>query len=325
MALPQLGSRALRKSRPARAPDPCRCRPGAAFAEPFRVVRPARQTPAFRLRLTPFGADLSRQPVARSRLDALTLRRSEDAFVDELFAGVTGLGAPLIAARFPRAYCDVNRAPGELDAGDVRRAAGGGGRCARARGCWRGWASFRASCATGRKFIARKLTPERSARRGLTLLYRPYHAALGARWWKKPSARFGVAVVVDCHSMPSALAVPDIVLGDRYGASAPPPLTGWAENAFAGAGFSMVRNSPYAGGYTTTLYGRGAAACHALQIEINRSLYLEEDTHDAAAGFEALQEAAERGAGQTDGDAASMLPRGFRSRRSTFSSRLRRN
>ena len=138
-------------------------------------------------------------------------------------------------------------------------------------------------------------------------MYRPYHAALAALV-EETLARFGAAIVVDCHSMPSALAVPDIVLGDRYGASAPPALTGWAENAFAGAGFSIVRNSPYAGGYTTALYGRGPAGCHALQIEINRSLYLEEDSIAAAPGFRRRAKTADRSPDPTDRAAAQRLP-----------------
>lgn len=89
--------------------------------------------------------------------------------------------------------------------------------------------------------------------------------------------------------MPSALAVPDIVLGDRYGASAQASLTQWAENSFTAAGFSLVKNSPYAGGHTTALYGRPSTGCHGLQIEINRSLYLEEDSMARRPCFENLQ------------------------------------
>ena len=90
-------------------------------------------------------------------------------------------------------------------------------------------------------------------------------------------ARFGLAVLIDCHSMPSALSVPDIVLGDRYGASAAPPLTAHAEAAFMREGFSVARNTPYAGGHSTVLHGRVASGSHALQVEINRALYLDED------------------------------------------------
>jgi N-formylglutamate deformylase len=110
----------------------------------------------------------------------------------------------------------------------------------------------------------------------LEQLYRPYHRAL-AGLMEETRARFGVAVLIDSHSMPSALSVPDIVLGDRYGASAAPRLTAHAEAAFLREGFSVARNTPYAGGHSTVLYGRVASGCHALQVEINRALYLDED------------------------------------------------
>jgi N-formylglutamate deformylase len=103
-------------------------------------------------------------------------------------------------------------------------------------------------------------------------------------------ARFGVAVLIDCHSMPSALSVPDIVLGDRYGASAAPALTARAESALVREGFSVARNTPYAGGHTTVLYGRPAAGCHALQIEVNRALYLDEEKIVKKAAFDTVRE-----------------------------------
>jgi N-formylglutamate amidohydrolase len=119
-------------------------------------------------------------------------------------------------------------------------------------------------------------------------LYRPYHRALAALM-SETRARFGVAVLIDCHSMPSALSVPDIVLGDRYGASAAPALTARAESAFLREGFSVARNTPYAGGHTTVQYGRVASGCHALQIEINRALYLDEDRIAKRACFESVR------------------------------------
>jgi N-formylglutamate deformylase len=132
-----------------------------------------------------------------------------------------------------------------------------------------------------------KLAPQ-DAKQRLEKLYRPYHQAL-EMLVAETRKRFGVAVVVDCHSMPSALSAPDIVLGDRYGASAAPALSRLAEDAFMREGLSVARNVPYAGGHTTMLYGRAADGCHALQIEINRGLYLDEEKITKKPGFESLK------------------------------------
>ena len=212
--------------------------------------------------------------IARSRLGAVGLRRSEDAFVDELFESVLALGAPLIAARFPRAYLDVNRAPAELDAamfegglplkidpGSPRVTAGLG--------------VIPRIVRDGAEIYRGKLSATEAEER-LEKLYRPYHATL-MQLVDEAHARFGFAVVLDCHSMPSAAATPDIVLGDRYGTSASPVLMRAAERAFERRSFSVARNMPYAGGHTTDLYGKPTAGTHALQIEINRALYLDEE------------------------------------------------
>jgi N-formylglutamate deformylase len=139
----------------------------------------------------------------------------------------------------------------------------------------------------GAEIYRGKLKPDDAAAR-LEKLYRPYHQALAALV-EETQARFGVAVVVDCHSMPSALGAPDIVLGDRYGASAAPVLSRLTEAAFAREGLSVARNAPYAGGHTTTLYGRTARGCHALQIEVNRGLYLDEEKIVRKESFAALK------------------------------------
>ena len=267
-------------------PDPPDAALALLYAEPFRVSRPAKLSLPFVFASPHSGRSYPASLMRASRLDPLTLRRSEDAFVDELFAGVTGLGAPLIAARFPRAYCDANRGPQELDpamfAGPLDVAVDTPGPRVLA-----GLGVIPRIVRDGAEIYRGKLASEDAATR-IARLHRPYHEALRGLV-EEALARFGVAIVVDCHSMPSALAVPDIVLGDRYGASAPAALSGWAESAFAGAGFSIVRNSPYAGGYTTSLYGRAGAGCHAFQIEINRSLYLDEESMARRAGFAAFQ------------------------------------
>jgi N-formylglutamate deformylase len=246
----------------------------AGLPGPFRLERPTRQTVPFVFASPHSGRSYPDSLLSRTRLDAITLRRSEDAFVDELFAGAVGLGAPLLAAQFPRAFLDVNRSSTELDAGmfdgtlgvpidtpSPRVAAGLG---VIPRIVRDGAEIYRGKLKSG----------EADAR--LEQLYHPYHRAL-AGLMQETHARFGVAVLIDCHSMPSALSVPDIVLGDRYGASAAPALMAHAEAAFAREAFSVARNTPYAGGHSTVLYGRVPSGWHALQVEINRALYLDEE------------------------------------------------
>jgi N-formylglutamate deformylase len=254
---------------------------------PFRLDRPARQTVPFLFASPHSGRRYPASLLEKTRLDPTTLRRSEDAFVDELFAGVVGLGAPLLAAQFPRAFLDVNRSSTELDAGmfdapldlpidaPSPRVTAGLGVIPRI-------------VRDGAEIYGRKLDACEAGVR-ITQLYQPYHQMLAALM-EEIHLRFGVAVLVDCHSMPSALSVPDIVLGDRYGASAAPALTQRAEAAFAREGFSVARNTPYAGGHTTVLHGRISAGFHALQIEVNRALYLDEDRIVKKASFVPVHE-----------------------------------
>jgi N-formylglutamate deformylase len=253
---------------------------------PFRLDRPVRQTVPFVFASPHSGRRYPASLLERTRLDTTTLRRSEDAFVDELFAGVVGLGAPLLAAHFPRAFLDVNRSMAELDAGMFNGALGVPVDAPSPRVA-AGLGVIPRIVRDGAEIYRGKLD-SREADTRLTELYKPYHQALAALM-EETCAHFGVAVLIDCHSMPSALSVPDIVLGDRYGASASPQLTARAETAFAREGFSVARNTPYAGGHTTTLHGRVAAGCHALQIEINRALYLDEDRIAKKLAFETVR------------------------------------
>ena len=255
-------------------------------ANPYRLDRPARQTVPFLFASPHSGRSYPASLLERSKLDSTTLRRSEDAFVDELFAGVVALGAPLLAAHFPRALLDVNRGMTELDAGMFDGELGvpvdtPGPRVVAGLGV------IPRIVRDGAEIYRGKLDSA-EARARLSQLYQPYHRAL-ADLMEETHNAFDVAVLIDCHSMPSALSVPDIVLGDRYGASAAPQLTARAEAALTREGFSVARNTPYAGGYTTALYGRVASGCHALQIEINRALYLDEDKIVKKAGFESVR------------------------------------
>jgi len=262
--------------------------PGMATlcAEPFAITRPAEQTRPFVFASPHSGRHYPVSFIAKSRLSPLALRRSEDAFVDEIFANVIKLGAPLIAARFPRAFVDANRAPTEIDAamfdGDLAlatdfqspRVAAGLGVIPRV-------------VRDGAEIYREKLSPDEAATR-LNSLYRPYHDAL-AKLIADTREKFGFAILIDCHSMPSAAAIPDVIIGDRYGVSCSPLLTRLAEHAFETRGFSVARNTPYAGGHTTHLHGRRGGAVQALQIEINRALYLDEDRVVPNGRFDALR------------------------------------
>ncbi len=256
------------------------------FARPFRLAVPGRQSVPFVFASPHSGRCYPAALVGLSGLDSLMLRRSEDAFVDELFAGVVELGAPLLAAEFPRVFLDVNRGMGELDASMF---AGPLGRTVDLPGprVAAGLGVIPRIVRDGAEIYRGKLRPEDAALR-LEKFYRPYHGAL-ARLAEETRLRFGVVVVVDCHSMPSALGAPEIVLGDRFGASAAPALSRLAEASFAREGFSVGRNAPYAGGHTTALHGRPLLGRHALQIEVNRGLYLDEERITRKEGFEMVK------------------------------------
>ena len=251
-------------------------------AEPFRLTRPDSWRVPFVFASPHSGSLYPQSLVAASRLSPTTLRRSEDAYVDELFAAAVSCGAPMLSARFPRAYLDVNRSPAEIDTEMFDGALGMATDPASPR-VNAGLGVIPRVVRDGAEIYRHKLPPHEAEYR-LAHFYRPYHAALAALV-KEALAQFGAAVVVDCHSMPSAAAAPDIVLGDRYGTSASPLLVRHAERAFEAEGFTCVRNVPYAGGYTTLLHGKPSRGVHALQIEINRSLYLNEERIEKNARF----------------------------------------
>ncbi len=214
-------------------------------------------------------------------LDPLEIRSSEDAFVDSFFSTAPAEGAPLLAANLPRAYVDLNRAPDELDpaliAGIARK--GANARVAAGLGV------IPRVVAEGRQIRLGKIS-QREAEDRLRLGYRPYHGMLRTLL-DEQLGRFGRAVLFDCHSMPhdalsSAPLVkgrrPDIILGDRFGAACARWLSDAAVAIFGEQGFVVARNAPFAGGFITQNYGRPSRGVHALQIEIDRALYMDETT-----------------------------------------------
>jgi N-formylglutamate amidohydrolase len=259
-----------------------------ALDPPFEILEPAELRGAVAFNSPHSGNIYPRAFLASARLELATLRRSEDCFVDELLAGVVARGHPLMRAHFPRCFIDVNREPYELDPrmfdgrlpsfANTRsmRVAGGLGTVARVVG--------------DAQEIYDQRIPVDDAMRRIETLYKPYHRAL-RRLITRIHRDFGAAVLVDCHSMPSAAGPKDerpradVVIGDRYGTSCVPAVVEAVELALRERGYSVSRNKPYAGGFITEHYGNPAAGLHCVQLEINRGLYMDERRFERSATF----------------------------------------
>lgn len=221
------------------------------------------------------GRDYPKEFINDAILDPVRLRASEDAFVERLFDSAPKFGAPLLAARFPRAYVDANRNENELDPAVISGLPTPAPRRTRVSA---GLGVIPRVVAEGRPIYRGKLSLEEAHRR-IDACWRPYHSAL-AELIDAARDRWGYAVLFDCHSMPAILERAsggcDVVLGDNYGAACAPTLTAAAMDIFTAAGFRVGRNTPFAGGYITRAYGRPHTGAHALQIELSRGLYLHE-------------------------------------------------
>lgn len=258
---------------------------------PFEIRACAEQRVPFVFNSPHSGRCYPERFLAMSRLDCNAIRRSEDCYVDELFGSVVPLGAPMLAANFPRAYLDVNREPWELDPRmfsdpvpsycNIRsaRVAGGLGTVPRLVG--EGLDIY-----PGRLPLAEAVTR-------IETIYKPYHETLRTLVTATHAA-FGFAVLIDCHSMPASIRLgengvrPDFIIGDRFGTSASGMLTDAAIGMLVAMGYNVAHNKPYAGGFITEHYGQPARHRHALQIEVNRGLYMNERTLQKSSGFDAL-------------------------------------
>jgi N-formylglutamate amidohydrolase len=260
----------------------CRVEADAGQGRGLEVWTPREQRLPVVLASPHSGREYPADFLTAARLDALTLRKSEDGYVDEIFEAGPGRGAPLVKALFPRAFLDANREPFELDPEMFEdylpsyvntrspRVAAGLGTIARV-------------VAHGHEIYGGKLRFGEALDR-VNRLYFPYHDTV-KRLIAETRRRFGFCILLDCHSMPSAGGVVtrngrqgriDFVLGDCYGSACAAVVTSTAERWLEGRGYVVHRNAPYAGGYTTRHYGRPRFGVHAMQIEINRALYMDE-------------------------------------------------
>jgi N-formylglutamate amidohydrolase len=249
----------------------------------YCLTRPPAQTTSVVFSSPHSGRDYPAGFVAGSALGAAELRSSEDAFVDDLFSTAPAHGAPLLSARLPRAYVDLNRAPDEFDSALIE----GAPRFAHNPRVSSGLGVIPRVVAAGRAIYFGKMSLAEAEAR-IDAVWHPFHHALRALM-AETHARFGEAILIDCHSMPHAAIeaharpgqpmgqpLPEVVLGDRYGAAAAPGIIDRVEAAFRGAGFRTIRNSPFAGAYIAQAYGRPSARHHVVQVEIDRALYMDE-------------------------------------------------
>ncbi|RCW83971.1 N-formylglutamate amidohydrolase [Paracoccus lutimaris] len=214
--------------------------------------------------------------LAESRLDPLLLRSSEDAFMDRLIASAPDHGAALLTARVPRCVIDLNRGPEEIDPLVVSCAPP----VALSPRIMAGLGVIPRVVSQGRAIYDGPMSQTEAERR-IACFWQPYHRAL-AGLIDEAVARFGGAILIDMHSMPrDALAHlprprPDLVLGDRNGTSASPRITAGVADAVMAEGFRLRRNSPFSGAYIAAAYGRPRENVHVVQLELDRSLYMDE-------------------------------------------------
>ncbi|SLN64238.1 N-formylglutamate amidohydrolase [Ruegeria meonggei] len=260
---------------------------------PYDLDMPAKRTSCVVFSSPHSGRNYPESMLNRTVLNQNVIRSSEDAFVDQLFSAAADYGAPMIAATVPRAYLDLNRSAEELDPALIQgaRRHGHNPRVASGLGV------IPRVVANGRAIYRGKLTMD-EARLRIDTCWRPYHARIKSLLAESHEA-FGQAVLVDCHSMPhEAVAMastakskrPEVVLGDRFGASASAKVVDRIEAAFVAAGLNVARNAPFAGAYVTQTYGRPSRHQHAVQVEIDRSLYMDEARIEPNENFAAFQE-----------------------------------
>lgn len=265
------------------------------LANSFEIVAPPRWTVPMVFNSPHSGSELPEHFLRMSALSTRQLRASEDSHVDQLFAGCIEAGAPLMRALLSRSYLDLNREPYEFDARMFNERLPNFVNCASPRVA-SGLGTIPRTVGDGVLIYNNGLDLAEALNR-IETVYRPYHRALGALLDEAYNAT-GSVLLVDCHSMPSSAVhhmrgaqgqTIDAVVGDRYGSSCSPEISSIVEEYLTKAGLRVSRNKPYSGGFFTENHGRPRQNRHALQLEINRALYMNETSHDKHEGFESLR------------------------------------
>lgn len=258
----------------------------------FHLIRPGNRTTSVIFASPHSGRQYPAEFLRAIALDEQAVRSSEDAFVDQLFDTGPAFGAPFLLANAPRAYVDLNRSADELDPALID----GIRRVAHNPRVASGLGVIPRVVANGRPIYRGKISVTEAQTR-IARYWRPYHDMLQVLI-DESHARFGEAILIDCHSMPhealenigpSGARRPDVVLGDRFGAAASAPVMERIEAAFAAADLRTVRNMPFAGAYITQHYGRPSRRQHAIQIEVDRALYMDERSITPSSGFAAFR------------------------------------
>ncbi|MFT8790656.1 N-formylglutamate amidohydrolase [Komagataeibacter saccharivorans] len=256
---------------------------------PLRILAPQGRAAPVIVASPHSGRDYTAEFLRMSRLDAHALRRSEDCYVEQLCEGSMGQGATMLHATFPRAYCDVNREAWELDPTMFRDPL--------PHWCNTTSSKVRAGFGTIARIVSRdgpiypRPLPFSEAETRIRTCWQPYHDTL-SRLVQACRDQHGCCILLDAHSMPTPQGrgeMPDFVLGNAWGTSCTAELTALVEDVLSGHGYTVARNVPFAGGYVTRHYGRPRRGVQALQLEISRGLYMDQDSLEPHAGFVSLQ------------------------------------
>ena len=255
------------------------------------IVEPATLTSGVVFALPHSGRDYGVSFLNQSILDKISIRSSEDAFLDQLIDGIEKYGAPKIVANAPRAFIDLNRSTDELDPALIS----GIKNNMRNPRISSGLGVIPRVVSHGKEIYRGKLSLEQAQSR-IEYYWKPYHKDLSTLL-KRAQSIYGQSLLIDMHSMPheavstqsSFISAPEIVVGDRFGMSSDPEFTNLIVSILKQHGFRVAKNTPFAGAFITKHHGKIKERTHAIQLEIDRSLYMDEERISPNSGFEKLK------------------------------------